>query len=65
MMTQNADKKREQIQMFCMDDMVPQDHLLRLIDKAIDWTFIYDLVEEKYSQNNGRPSMDPESIKKR
>ena len=23
MMTQNADKKREQIQMFCMDDMVP------------------------------------------
>ena len=37
MMTQNADKKREQIQMFCMDDLVPQDHLLRLIDQAIDW----------------------------
>ena len=34
MMTQNADKKREQIQLFCMDDMVPQDHLLRIIDKA-------------------------------
>lgn len=59
MMTQNADKKREQIQMFCMDDMVPQEHLLRIIDKAIDWTFIYSLVEEKYSQENGRPSMDP------
>ena len=43
MMTQNADKKREQIQMFCMDDLVPQDHLLRLIDQAIDWSFIYDL----------------------
>ena len=40
MMTQNADKKREQIQMFCMDDLVPQDHLLRLIDQAIDWSFI-------------------------
>lgn len=24
-----------------MDDMVPQDHMLRLIDRAIDWTFIY------------------------
>ena len=59
MMTQNADKKREQLQMFSMDAMVPQDHLLRLIDKAIDWTFIYDLVEEKYSPNQGRPSMDP------
>ena len=59
MMTQNADKKREQIQMFCMDDMVPQDHLLRIIDKAIDWDFIYDLVVDKYSPDNGRPSMDP------
>lgn len=59
MMTQNADKKRGQIQFLCMDDMVPQDHLLRIIDKAIDWNFIYDLVTEKYSPDNGRPSMDP------
>ena len=59
MMTQNADKKREQIQMFCMDDMVPENHLLRIIDKAIDWSFIYELVESKYSHTTGRPSMDP------
>ena len=59
MMTKNADTKREQIQMFCMDDMVPQNHMLRLIDKAINWNFIYELVEEKYSPDNGRPSMDP------
>ena len=59
MMTRNADKKREQMLMFCMDDMVPQNHMLRLIDKAIDWNFIYDLVEEKYCPDNGRPSMDP------
>ena len=45
--------------MLCMDDMVPQNHMLRLIDKAIDWTFIYELVEEKYCPDNGRPSMDP------
>ena len=48
MMTKNADKKREQMMMFSMDDMVPQNHMLRLIDKAINWNFIYDLVEEKY-----------------
>ena len=59
MMTQNAEKKREQVQMFCMDDLVPENHLLRLIDKAIDWTFIYNLVEDKYSPDFGRPSMDP------
>lgn len=29
MMTQNADKKREQAQFLCMDDMVPQERLRR------------------------------------
>ena len=33
--------------------------MLRLIDKAIDWGFIYELVEKKYCPDNGRPSMDP------
>ena len=56
MMTKNADKNREQMMMFSMDDMVPQNHMLRLIDKAINWNFIYDLVEEKYCPDNGRPS---------
>ena len=59
MMTKNADKKRDQMQLFCMDDLVPQDHLLRIIDKAIDWNFIYGMVEDKYSPDFGRPSIDP------
>ena len=59
MMTHNTDRKREQIHFLCMDDMVPQDHLLRTIDRAIEWNFIYELVEEKYCHDNGRPSMDP------
>lgn len=59
MMTQNQDKKRDQLQIFCMEDLVPENHLLRIIDKAIDWNFIYELVEDKYCSDNGRPSMDP------
>ena len=59
MMTQNPDKKREQIVMMCMDDLVPQDHMLRKIDRALKWDFIYDLVEDKYSPDQGRPSLDP------
>ena len=47
MMTKNADKKREQMMMFSMDDMVPQNNMLRLIDKAINWNFIYDLKQEQ------------------
>ena len=38
--------------------MVLQDHLPRLIDKAIDWSFIYDLVEERYCHDNGGQCMD-------
>ncbi|MBR5967914.1 MAG: transposase, partial [Lachnospiraceae bacterium] len=59
MMSQNLDKKREQFVMVSMDEMVPQDHLLRKIDKALDWSFIYGLVEDKYSPDRGRPSLDP------
>lgn len=62
MMTREEDRKREQIQYFCMDDLVPQDHMLRLIEKAIDWSFIYDLVQDKYSPDMGRPSMDPVTL---
>ena len=62
MMTKNADKNRTQIQYFCMDDLVPEDHLLRLIEDAINWDFIYDLVVEKYSPDWGRPSMDPVTL---
>ena len=34
---------------------VLKDHILRKIDKYIDFNFIYDLVEDKYSQTTGRP----------
>jgi transposase len=62
MLTKNADKKRDQMQMFSMEDMVPQNHLLRIIDRAINFNFIYDLVEDKYSMDQGRPSMDPVTL---
>ena len=55
-------KKRNQIQMFCIDDLVPQEHLLRKIEAAIDWSFIYELVKDKYSEDNGRPSIDPVTL---
>ncbi len=62
MMTQSPEKVRKQVQMVCIDDLVPQEHLLRIIDKAIDWSFIYDLVADKYSHDNGRPSIDPVTL---
>lgn len=59
MMQRNIDKNRQTMRVISIDDLVPKDHLLRLIDKAINFDFIYDLVEDKYSHDNGRPSIDP------
>ena len=61
MITKNSDKKG-QIQMISLDHLVPEDHLLRKIDKYVDFSFIYDLVEDKYSPDFGRPSLDPVTL---
>ena len=42
-----------------MEELVPSNSLYRKIDACIDFTFIYDEVKEYYSENNGRPSLDP------
>lgn len=42
-----------------IDELVPQDHLLRKIDKTIDFSFIHELVKDLYCADNGRPALDP------
>ena len=44
-----------------LDDLVPENHLLRIIDKAIDFNFIYDEVKNLYS-DKGRSGIDPVSL---
>ncbi len=41
-----------------IDELVPDNHLLRLIDKNIDFSFLLEKVRPFYSEDNGRPS-DP------
>lgn len=59
MLKQNKEDNRNQIGFYCMEDLMPKDHILRKIEKAIDFSFIYDLVKDKYSEDTGRPSIDP------
>ena len=39
--------------------MIPKDHLLRRIDKHLDFDSIYELMEPLYCQCNGRPLSIP------
>ena len=49
----------EQLEMITLDQLVPENHLVRKVEAAIDFSFIYSLVEEAYSTERGRPSIDP------
>ena len=46
---------------FRLEDQIPNDHLLRLIDQHIDFTFVSELLKNFYS-STGRPSIDPEVL---
>ncbi|HKM29082.1 MAG TPA: IS1182 family transposase [Anaerovoracaceae bacterium] len=59
MISKNSSDKKVQLQVVSLEQLVPEDHLLRKIDEVIDFSFIYDLVEDKYSTETGRPSIDP------
>ncbi len=50
---------RNQCEIIYIDYLVSKDHLLRKIDAAVDFTKIYEIVEDLYCKNNGRPSTDP------
>lgn len=39
--------------------MVPKDHLLRKIEKVMDYDWLYERLEPYYCHDNGRPGTDP------
>ena len=41
------------------ESLVPQNHLMRKIDAAVNWEQLYEMVEPLYSEDNGRPGVDP------
>jgi len=59
MLTREKKQERDQIEMLCIEELVPKDHLLRDIDRAISFDFIYEEVKDLYCSDKGRPSIDP------
>ncbi len=45
--------------MMTLEELVPKDHLLRKIDRHIDFSFIHDEGRDLYCEDNGRPAIDP------
>jgi len=46
---------------FRLEDQIPEDHLLQLIERYVDFSFVRERLKSFYSAN-GRPSIDPEVL---
>src|SRR5271165_4467225 len=46
---------------FTLEEYIPENHLLRLIDQHIDFSFVREQLRDSYS-DTGRPSVDPELL---
>ena len=46
MMSKNLNHEREPLEMLTIDQLVPSNHLVRKMDAALDFSFIYPMIEE-------------------
>lgn len=45
-----------------LEEYVPVNHPLRRLNRVLDLSFVHDAVRERYCQDDGRPSIDPEVV---
>ena len=45
--------------MVTIEDLVPENHFLRKLEKALDLSFVYEETAHLYSRKYGRPPIDP------
>lgn len=61
MIMQKGHENRYQVTIVSIEDLVPQEHLLRQISSAVDFSKIHEFVKGLYCDNNGRLSVDKEA----
>ncbi len=58
-MLKKVSDTQSQMEFVIIDDLVPEDHILRKIDRVIDFSFIMDRTAHLYCPDNGRPPVHP------
>lgn len=51
--------KRRDVVLVDIDQLVPADHMLRKIEKIMDYEWLYERLNPYYCHDNGRPGTDP------
>ena len=50
---------RNEVVMVDIDELVPQDHLLRKVENVMDYDWLYERLSPFYCHDNGRDGTDP------
>lgn len=58
-MIRNEYIKQTEMEVVNIEQLVPQGHLLRVIDENYDFSFVRRRMEPLYCKSNGRPAIDP------
>jgi transposase len=58
-MLRDPTPRHDELEMVTLESLVPAQHLVRKLDRAIDFDFIRDKVRDLYCADNGRPALDP------
>jgi transposase len=58
-MLKSVEAQQQEMEMVSIESLVPERHLLRKIDGAVDFSFIRERVKHLYCEDNGRPALDP------
>ena len=58
MMTR-TENKQIKFHMITIENLVPENHFLRRLNRLVDFSFIYEETQDYYCKKNGRPSIDP------
>lgn len=57
-MLKRQESKQMKMTFLTLEELMPEKHFLRDLEKAVDFSFIYEIVEPLYAKA-GRPSIDP------
>ena len=58
-MMEKGKMERGVVELVDTESLVPQEHLLRKVDRAVEFRKVYEIVEPLYSEEEGRTSIDP------
>jgi len=58
-MLKKPELQQHELEWVSIEALVPENHLLRKVGQVVDFSFIRDRVKHLYSEDNGRPALDP------